>query len=205
MTTVPHTATASPQDPGSAEIVARAGSYYRNTRFILAAALVAMGLWFGYDGFIGWPRENELYKQDPTRHKQHSETDIRLQKILAFTLPPLGLLMLVWTLYNSRGAYRLSGDTLSVPGHPPVPLDSIRQIDKRLWDRKGIAYLDYELAEGRKGRIKLDDFVYDRPPTDAIVDRIEATLLPPTAEGVEAGEAVATEGGIAETEEDTRV
>ena len=68
------------------------------------------------------------------------------------------------------------GDVLSVPGHPDVPLEAIRQMDKSRWDRKGIAKVEYELAPGQSNRLTLDDFIYDRPPTDRIVERIEAHL-----------------------------
>jgi hypothetical protein len=106
--------------------------------------------------------------------------DLFLQKALGFALPPLAILFLIWSLYNSRGTYRLEDQTLSVPGHPPIGLDRIRRIDRKLWDRKGIVYLDYERPDGNgTGRIKLDDFVYDRKPTDLIFERIEAHLLPP--------------------------
>src|SRR5690554_2999721 len=44
-------------------IVARAGRYYRNTRYIMGVVLIAMGLWFGYDGFKGWPEENRKVAQ----------------------------------------------------------------------------------------------------------------------------------------------
>ena len=59
-----------------------------------------------------------------------------------------------------------------MPGHPPIDLDDIVGSTSELWDRKGIAYLDYEPPSGEQGEIKLDDFVYDRPPTDQIYERI---------------------------------
>lgn len=191
------------------EIIARAGSYYRRTRYIMAILLIAGGAWFGYDGFVGYPRENQQLRdinaqlaeaqknQDSQRIRElsdqqknfkrhsgelaHSDMDILIQKVLCFTLPPIGLLMLFWTFFNSRGAYRLADQTLSVPGHPPVPIDAIRKIDKRKWDRKGIAYLDYELPDGKSGTIKLDDFVYERTPTDAIFAQIESLTTPPAS------------------------
>lgn len=193
-----------PHPPESAEaggdIVARAGQYYRNTRYVMCALLVGAGLWFAYDGWIGWPEHNRKLAEVKLRideaersgdtdaaaaartelggmSKEKSSSDILLQKVLAFSLPPVGIGLLAWALYNSRGAYRLSGRTLHVPGHPPVRFDQITRIDKRLWDRKGIAYIDYE-ADGRTGRIKLDDFVYDRKPTDQIFERIEQAVAP---------------------------
>lgn len=181
------------------EIVARAGRYYRNTRYLMAAMLVLGGLWFAYDGWVGWPEQNRKleeanrnlkaaqdagdsekirqYSEEQKQYKHHSDYDIKLQKVLAGALPPVGLLVLAWAVYNSRGAYRLSGDTLSAPGHPDVRLDDITKIDKQKWDRKGIVYLHYTTADNRSGVIKLDDFVYDRPPTDEIFAKIESSLL----------------------------
>ncbi len=90
-------------------------------------------------------------------------------------------------LYNSRGEYRMADNTLHVPGHPPVPLENIRQIDETRFARKGIVYIDYDVpASAVTARLKLDDFVYDQAPTDAIFDRIKATVLPPDEPAPEA-------------------
>ena len=182
----------------SGDIVARAGQYYRNTRYIMCALLVGAGLWFAYDGWVGWPEHNRKVGEVKRRidqadnagdtngaaaaraelgklSKEKSSSDILLQKVLALSLPPIGIGLLAWALYNSRGAYRLSGRTLHVPGHPAVSFEQITRIDKQLWDRKGIAFLHYE---GSTKSIKLDDFVYDRAPTDKIFERIENELAP---------------------------
>jgi hypothetical protein len=167
------------------EIVAKAGRYYRNTRYLMVLLFVGMGLWFAYDGFHKWPleRATELAKKERGEkfEKPRTETDILLQKALGVSLPPLGVALLIWTLYSSRGSYRLSGETLSVPGHPSITLNQITNIDKTLWDRKGIAVLSYVADKGQAGKMKLDDFVYERPPTDAIVDRAEKALAATTA------------------------
>jgi hypothetical protein len=188
-------------ETGGGDIVARAGQDYRYRRYILCALLIGVGVWFGYDGYVGWPEHNrqlaDVKRQIEeaerggdkdaaaiartklgSMSKEHSDNDIRLQKLLAFALPPLGIALLAWALYNSRGEYRLSGTTLSVPGHPAVSIDQIQRIDKRLWDRKGIAYIDYEARGSARGRIKLDDFVYERKPTDQIYERIERAVAP---------------------------
>ena len=172
-----------------AEIVARPGRYYRNTRYLFVAGMIGMALWFGYDGWVRYPRERALHQQNPKAGVPHTDTDIRLQKVLACALPPAALLFLGWTLYNTRGTYRLGGEVLSVPGHPDVPLDSVRAIDLSLWDRNGIAYVEYD-AGGRQAQLKLDDFLYERGPTDKIVEILEARLAPPAStadEAVEAG------------------
>lgn len=180
-------------------IIAGPGSYYRNTRYVMLIVLVGMGLWFGYDGYVGWPKLNQQIKELEIKRDQNNlnvsvqketieelkklgspktDMDILFQKILAFTLPPLGIAMLLRALHRSRGQYRLEGNVLTVPGHPPVPFENITQIDRHLWDKKGIAYLHYDLGNGQQGRLTLDDFIYDRPPTDQIFERIEKFVSP---------------------------
>jgi hypothetical protein len=201
------------QTDSAPTIVARPSHHYRDyraKRLYMAIMLIAGGLWFGYDGFIAWPRENariaQLGKDIETARraddeatvrrldaehsalKQHSEMDLLIQKILCFSLPALGIAVFAWSFYQSRGTYHLVDNVLSVPGHPPVPLDAITSIDKTDWERKGIAYLHYELpGPGAKGRLTLDDFVYERDPTDAIfkhVQRATGVEDTPAAEAV---------------------
>ena len=45
-------------------------------------------------------------------------------------------------------------------------------IDKKKWDKKGIANLHYQ-ENGRKKILTLDDFIYDRPTTDDILRQVE--------------------------------
>jgi len=176
------------------DIVARAGRYYRNTRYLMFLVMVVMGGWFLYDGLVGWPKGNaEIAKLEEQqalatknndqaelgrvatelkKYNKHSDWDLGLQYALGFGLPPLGLALLIYSLHRSRGEYRLSGTKLSVPGHPTIDLDDIKSVNNDLWDRKGIVWLKYETTSAHAGEIVLDDFIYDRPPTDAIYDVI---------------------------------
>lgn len=176
-------------------IVAKGSGEYRVKRYIMIAILIIMGLWFGHDGFTKWPADNKRIEQikieqrrttDPATLTKltdelktitpRSDLDILMQKGLFFLLPPLGIAYLIWTLYNSRGTYRLAGNKLNIPGHPEIDLDQVTKIDKQLWDRKGIAMIDYDAA-GQKGTIKLDDFVYQAKPTRDIFKQIEEHTL----------------------------
>lgn len=182
----------------SAEIVARASSYYRNTRYLMVLMFLGFGIACIWDGFSKYPKDNleafakamklsEAERAGLTTRQiiqraeksgvvlPHPAYDIPLNQALGVLLPPLALATLLWALYNSRGSYRLAANTLYVPGHPPVSLDAIVRLDKRKWDKKGIAYIDYELpGPAGRGRFKLDDFVYQRDPIDRIFSRIEA-------------------------------
>jgi len=185
-------------------IVARGGEYYRRMRYLVAVILLAAGVWFAYDGWVGWPTINakidaiqqDINKQDDSEVgrknkvnlteqlkdlKPHDPLAILLQKLLAFGLPLGGLALVLWARHNSRGEIRLSDDVLSAPGHPPVKMDQIVALDKRLWDKKDIAYVDYE-AGPAKGKIRLDAFVYQTDPIVKIYDRIEAFMKQEAAE-----------------------
>jgi len=90
---------------------------------------------------------------------------------------PFAAALLAYFLYRSRGVCRLSNGVLYVPGHPPVPLEDIRALDKAVWNRSGIAKVEYQLSQSSTARtLRLDEFAYQYKPIRAIVDRIEAHL-----------------------------
>ena len=197
-------------------IVARAGSYYRRTRYIMFVVLFGFGVYAIYDGFKGYPTHNRKFdeisrkidqaaneteaaaaKEELRKHgDKQSDFNVLFNKIVGLALPPLAILMLVWVLYRSRGEIRLENETLHVPGHPPVPFAAVTAVDTRLWDRKGIAYVEYTLPEGARGKFTLDDFIYDRPPIDAIYDALTAYI-----KGVESSETASAEGTESQPQE----
>lgn len=162
-----------------ARIVAYAGGYYRKARYVMSGLCLVMGFWFLYDGFVRYPEQNRKYDilvagGNVPDYQKHTAMDITLQRLLGVALPLTGAGLLAWWLYRSRGAFILSGRTLHVPGHPVIDLDQIRKIDKRLWERKGIASVEYEATRG--GEIRsfiLDDFVYDANPMREILKVLE--------------------------------
>lgn len=179
-------------------IVATAGRYYRNARYIMTLGLIVMGAYFAYDGYKGWPDRNkkidevqtaldrtpkdsaDWVKLDEAQRKlgaKKTDTDIALQKVLGYALPLAAIAYLVFFLRKSRGELRLENDVLHAPGHPPVALSAVTAVDDSLWKKKGIAKISYD-ANGQKGVIVLDDFVYQQTPTDAIYDRVLASRQP---------------------------
>lgn len=181
------------------DIVANPSGWYRAKMLLMGLLIFGyMGGYFLYDGFVGYPKQNAKYDElsaqidrtaDPAEKtrlveeqkklgNKHTETDLMLQRGIGIVGIPLGLFMIGRALYVSRGKYRLSGDTVYVPGHPPVTFDMIRDIDKSKWDKKGIALVSYSASAGKVGTFKLDDYIYDRDATDAILERIENAISP---------------------------
>jgi hypothetical protein len=138
-------------------------------------------LWNIYDGFYNWPRQNEIDRETGHDQVSHSDMDLLFNRVLGLALPPAGILLVIWMLRKSRGEFRLSGQTLHVPGHPPIPLECVDSLDKGQWERKGVAVVTYKLPDARTGKFKLDDFVYDRDGIDEIYRRIESSFQDPAA------------------------
>jgi hypothetical protein len=189
--------------PTSDEIIAKPDARYRFKHLAFSIIIFGVGFWFAYDGWIGWPKHNqevavlqrdidaaakrndqktldELKTRLAGMHKPYTEVDILIQKLLAVGLPIIGIAYGAWTLVATRGRIRLSGRTLEVPGAEPIEFVDIRHIDKSRWDRKGIAIIHYQAHHPQRERAyKLDDFAYNRKPTDEILERIEHFLAPP--------------------------
>src|SRR5262249_15793185 len=152
------------------EIVAKPENVFRFKRLLFAVLLIAGGLWFGYDGFIGYPKTNaeldRLIREDKVAEKEHNETKrqelaiklksytfhnstaIIVQKVLLFTLTPGGLIFAFVILRGSRGELRYADHTLHVPGHEPIALDKIISIDDARWEKKGISFVTYKKSDG---------------------------------------------------------
>jgi len=193
----------------SDEIIAPPDAWYRLKHMVFSIVMIGLGFWFAYDGYIGWPRHNQqvhdvkagieraqvtgdsekaktLKTQLSSMRESYTETDILIQKLLAFALPIIGFAYGVWTYRATRGRYRLAGHTLEIPGAGAIEMVDIQRMDKTRWDRKGIAIVYYMAHHPRKERaFKLDDFAYQRKATDEIVDRIDAFLAPPAAMSAE--------------------
>ncbi len=150
-------------------IVAKASRDYRWRRYLLVIVIFGYGLYSLYDGFVRYPKANEAARQQGLEILPYPGYDVPFNRVFGIALPPLSLIFLAWVLYSSRGRYEFDGTTISTPASGPVPVKAIRRIERAKWDRKGIAYLHYQVPGSAKlGVIKLDDFIYERPPTDEI-------------------------------------
>src|SRR4051812_35414123 len=119
---IPQTTEAQPSNPvQTGPIVARFAKNHRNKQYLMVLLFFGIGIYCLYDGFYKYPADNRAAiakGQNPP----HGEFDAPLNKGLGIILPPLAVFWLWRTLRTSRGEYRLEGQTLHMPGHPPIPL-----------------------------------------------------------------------------------
>ena len=166
---------AAAEQPG--DLVARVDLQYRWRTWALFLLLFVVGLFSIKDGFFTYPRENaawaQLPKADRPPQPPHDPGSILFNEVIGILLPPAAVLIGAWRGYRSRGEYRLSGNTLIVPRHAPIPLDQIRSLDLVQWDRKGVATIEFGPPDAKPSSVLLNDMIYDRKATDQIVDRIE--------------------------------
>ncbi|MFP4143987.1 MAG: hypothetical protein ACLFV3_02485 [Phycisphaeraceae bacterium] len=166
------------------------------------------GLYFLYDGWIGYPghnaaiqesidareqlreehadapdfgllweqhaRENDLLV-DANEKQLKSPLDITTQYIFAVILIPIGLVFgWSWLAAGSRWV-AAEEEGLRTSSGEFVPWDAVQSIDRSRWKTKGIAVVHYEKG-GRPGRLKLDDWKFDRDATTAIFDEVQRHL-----------------------------
>ena len=163
-------------------ITAKAANDYRWKRYVLVVVLLGYGILSIRDGFFRYPQENAAAHERGLDILPHPGLDVQLNQVLGVLLPPFSMALLAWSVYSSRGKYLYDGTTLTAPGHPPVPLIAMRKLDRAKWDRKGIAYIHYQIpGTVKSGRIKLDDFIYQREPIDQMFGHIESTMSPGAA------------------------
>lgn len=173
----------------SGDIVARVDFQYRWRTWALGIFLLGIGLYSLHDGFIAYPRDNAAWEQmgnrvDRPLRPPHDPPGIVFNQFAGVLCTALSIPILIWRERRSRGEYRLSGNTLHVPGQAPIEMQEIQGLDLVRWDRKGIAVIECQSPGGMR-RVAINDMIYQRQPTDQIVDRIEAHLTAMDASSVQ--------------------
>ncbi|MDX1564691.1 MAG: hypothetical protein R3236_04750 [Phycisphaeraceae bacterium] len=135
-------------------------------KFVLVASvMIGWGLWHGYDAWIGYPRHNErLESREKNSRLLPEQRPYSRGQILGQWL----MMALLWTgaaalLVRLWAAFRWPLGCDETGLHGPwgrrVAYRQIRRIDKSLWDRTGLAKIEYE-AEGRRRRMRIAAYVY---------------------------------------------
>jgi len=192
-------------DAPNAEVGLRASfqSSYLRRYMILAAVCLGMSAWFAYDGFIGYPaklerseafaqlgdlpgrqledrwteiaEENGWSKRRPEKSPEEIEGDIREQYFWSALTLLLGIPALYF-LVRSRGSWvERTGDGIATSWGQAFKFADVTNLNKRRWERKGIAVAAYtDAGEGKT--FTFDDFKFEREPLGKMLRDLESHL-----------------------------
>ena len=105
---------------------------------------------------IAWERHAKQagYKRDMP--KERTDASIREQRMIGWVMMTGSVFFGLWVLWNHKLSVRAEGDVVIGTSGQRVELDSIVKIDRKQWQKKGIAYAIYEV-DGKQKRLCLDD------------------------------------------------
>ena len=128
-------------------------------------------LWADYSGEMGWPQKVNL-EDDPKTAGQ-----IREQLIAACVCLLLTTIALFFLL-RTRGRFmKVDDEGYYPPGGSLIPFLTIKTLDMRKWETKGLATLVYE-ADGKENKAKIDGMVYGQfkeeegAPAEALFQKV---------------------------------
>ncbi len=175
---------------------AKIARHYQVRLLIISLLALLGGLYFLYDGLVGYPHEQAMYLEykqvkdtypedynerwpDIARDRgwslevpeYKSDMDILTQKIIAGILIPIGALILFRLLLNRGRWVAMDEQGLTDYTGRTIPFDAITELDESRWQRKGIAVVHYK-ADGQDGRFVLDDWKFDRVAISAMVKHL---------------------------------
>lgn len=179
-------------------------SSYLRRYAIMAAICIGAGLWFAYDGFIGYPgkipaaeaydeirdlpdaeqrierwrtaaQENGWSKNPPKKTAEEIRDDI-VGQYFWMTLCFLGGIPAVLYYINSRGTWvESTEDGLKTSWGQSMRFADVQELDKKRWANKGIAKAMYKTESGSRTFV-FDDFKYEREPIGKMLSSLEETL-----------------------------
>ncbi len=173
----------------------------------LATVCLLMAAWFGYDGLVGYPAqlpaaeaydelrdldsakraeqwkqiatEKNLPKETPKKTAEQLRSDIVGQYFWGGINLLVGLPALFLWL-RSRGSWvEATDDGLTTSWGQSLRFSDVTLLDKRKWQRKGIAKATYSPAGGGQPELFVfDDFKFEREPLGQMLRNLEERLLP---------------------------
>ena len=136
-------------------VVATGSRHTQNTNYIIAVACILFACWFMYDGWF-----NQEFKEE---HTKDGKPDLTLRSNQIYV--PIGCAVIA--VFFVFSAQRLKSrtitateDGLEFSDGQKIPYTTIKQIDKRFFDKEGRFTLDYEQG-GESKKLKLSDRTYD--------------------------------------------
>ena len=173
----------------------------------LSAICLLMAAWFGYDGLVAYPAQipaaeayDELRDLDSAKRAEEwkriaaergldpqtpkkTAAEIRSDIIGQYVWGGVNLLvglpaLLLW--FRSRGRWiEETDDGLTTSWGQSLRFADVTLLDKKKWERKGIAKATYKSdAHGAQRVFVFDDFKFEREPLGKMLRDLESQLRP---------------------------
>lgn len=173
---------------------------WKRQKLFMALFLAALGAWFLYDGLIGYPKNNERYREylpfkegarvhDWPAHaaergwskkhpeKLYTEGDIAGQFWMSGLTFVAALGFLGWMFASFGRTLRSDDEAIYGEKGERVLFSEVTGLGKKHWDSKGIAKVKYR-RDGKDALLTIDDFKYEG--AIAIVKQVEEHLAAET-------------------------
>ena len=160
--------------------------------------MMALGGWFFFDAWVGYPRSNERWLahhgyEEQGRlsewpayarsrgwvvtppHQFYTRSKIVEQLVFGSLGALVGVIVLAYWFTQKNRVLQTDETTVTTPAGTRVPFAAITGLGKKRWETKGIAVVRYEL-QGRKGEFIVDDYKFETEPARKILDEIESEL-----------------------------
>ena len=190
---------------------------YRWRLIIIGIVLVGFSFYAVYDATVAYPAKQELrvtYELEVAKYEDHlraekwveyarahdldltepeemSEQDILTQWLLFGISFPIGMYHLVqWVLWRRKF---IEADDAGIRAHGDRSFtwDQVTAVDANKWDRKGIAYIEYDAGAGNS-LLVLDDWKLERAPADAVFALLQTNVDADKIAGLKAKPAIST-------------
>jgi hypothetical protein len=165
----------------------------------------ASKIWQAYTAEKGWDFEPS--------EKIYDQGKLTEQFVMAGICSALVLVVVFLFVRTLGRTMQVTETTYIAPGGKVVPFTSMRRIDARKWDVKGMAVIDYEDESGATKKVKVDGMIYgqfkekDGQPAERLYEYImerfkgEVIEFEKAEDDSEVGEQVETSGDSKNSEE----
>ncbi|MHC4174752.1 MAG: hypothetical protein ACYTBX_11075 [Planctomycetota bacterium] len=151
-------------------------SKHNKTNFKIGVVLcIVAAIIYGYDGYLSkyeWSRRRSFYEEHVIDGKP--DFDMLFNQKSPFVFVALAAVLTAW--FWARWNKKLLADEneLIISTKEKISYDSIQQIDKTYFDKKGFFVITYKDKNGKEVRRKLNDRIYDN--LAAILEHLVAKI-----------------------------
>ena len=139
---------------------ATGSSFSRNNNLIVAVVCLAAAAWFGYDGWLGQYRQDQLDINEQKTGIRKPTVNLYVNQYIPVVLVPLAVLNLIGAAKCKSRKIVADDEAVTLNNGREIKYADITKIDRRLFEKSGRFTIEYT-DSGRTGLAKFDDRKYD--------------------------------------------